>query len=117
MSESVRQNNGVPTPGSPPSFPGWVPEPPSQGGGWAPPATPKTDPLAIWSLVVGVVGLVVFGIVLGVVALVMSYIARRRIAESVNTLKGNGLATAGLILGVLDIGAFFLILGAMSSGS
>jgi hypothetical protein len=117
MTDSLHHGNSVSTPGSPPPFQGWPQEPPSQRLGWAPPAPMKTEPLATWSLVVGLVGLVVFGIVLGVAALAMSIVARRRIAESANTLKGSGLATAGLVLGILDIGAFFLILGAVSSGS
>lgn len=68
-------------------------------------AGPRTDGLAIASLICGIVGIVCFviclGVVLGPVAAIMGFISRQRIASSGGTLGGGGLALAGLILGVV----------------
>jgi hypothetical protein len=68
-------------------------------------AGPRTDGLAIASLICGIVGIACFviclGVVLGPVAAIMGYISRQRIASSGSTLGGGGLALAGLILGVV----------------
>jgi len=68
-------------------------------------ARPRTDGLAIASLICGIVGIVCFviclGVILGPVAAIMGYISRQRIASSSGTLAGGGLALAGLILGVV----------------
>jgi len=68
-------------------------------------ARPRTDGLAIASLICGIVGIVCFviclGVVLGPVAAIMGYISRQRIVSSGGTLAGGGLALAGLILGVV----------------
>jgi len=103
---------------------------PPPGGGFAPAgagyAAPRTDGLAIASLVVGIVGLVCsfgcLGIVLGPTAAIMGFISRQRIASSVGTLGGGTLAIIGLILGVIgflaSVGFFFLYLsGAIHSSS
>jgi Domain of unknown function (DUF4190) len=87
------------------------------GGGYVPPAPmgympgamgyagPRTDGMAIASLICGIVGIVCFvfcfGVVLGPVAAILGYISRQRIASSGGTLSGGGLALAGLILGVV----------------
>ena len=92
------------TPSQPPA--GYVPPPP---GGYAPAgagfAAPRTDGLAIASLISGIVALVCFWICLGLVAgpaaAIMGFIARQRIAASGGTVGGGGLALVGLILGVV----------------
>jgi hypothetical protein len=57
----------------------------------------KTSGLAITSLVCSILGLSIFGIVFG-------HSARARIAKN-STLKGKGLATAGLVIGYLSLAA------------
>ncbi len=67
-------------------------------------ARPRTDGMAIASLICGIVGIVCFviclGVILGPVAAILGYISRQRVASSGGTLAGGGLALAGLILGV-----------------
>src|ERR1700693_4412260 len=94
-----------PPPPPPPSMPpppppggGYVPPPP--GGGYAsmPPAyaAPRTDGLAIASLVIGILSLVCtvacLGIVLGPTAAIMGFISRQRVASSGGALGGGKLA-------------------------
>ncbi|HSP09896.1 MAG TPA: DUF4190 domain-containing protein [Candidatus Dormibacteraeota bacterium] len=103
--------------------------PPPPGGfatGGAGYAAPRTDGLAIASLVVGIIGLVCsfgcLGIVLGPAAAIMGFISRQRIASSGGSLAGGTLAIIGLILGVVgflaSVGFFFLYLtGAIHSAT
>jgi hypothetical protein len=67
---------------------------------------PKINaPGAVKSLVVGIIGLVVCGIVLGPIAISSANKAKEAMAND-PSLGGEGLATAGKILGVLDIVGF-----------
>jgi uncharacterized protein YqgC (DUF456 family) len=73
------------------------------GGGYA--MAPRTDGLAIASLVIGILAIVCsivcFGIILGPVAAIMGFISRQRISASNNTIGGGSLALVGLILGLV----------------
>lgn len=62
---------------------------------WAPP--PRTDPLAVVALVVGIVGLVFFPLVISQVALVLGIIGARRVRRTGD--QGFGLAVTGIVLG------------------
>jgi hypothetical protein len=96
-----------------------VPPPP---GGYAPAgygyATPRTDGLAIASLVIGIVSIVCsficLGIVLGPTAAIMGFISRQRISTSGGTVGGGTLAVVGLVLGVVgfvaSVGWFFFVI-------
>jgi hypothetical protein len=68
-------------------------------------AGPRTDGLAIASLICGIVGIVGFficlGVILGPAAAIMGFVSRQRIASSGGMLAGGGKALAGLILGVV----------------
>jgi RNA polymerase subunit RPABC4/transcription elongation factor Spt4 len=66
-------------------------------------------PGAVASMVYGLVGLFLFGMILGPVAIAKSNAAKREIAGN-PTYGGGGYATAGLVLGILDIAAFVLFL-------
>lgn len=114
-------------PPPPPPGGGYVPPPP---GGYAPMsaayAAPRTDGLAIASLVIGILSIVCsvacLGIVLGPTAAIMGFISRQRVASSGGAVGGGTLAVIGLVLGILgfvaSVGWFFLILsGAISSSS
>ena len=97
-----------------------------QGYGQQPPATRRpgrpvatvrhrqqTSPLAIVSLVLGIVGFLCCGLfLLGIGALVTGFLARKQIEESQGRLKGGGMATAGLILGAVAHRAGHHLLGA-----
>jgi hypothetical protein len=63
----------------------------------APP--PKTAPLAIWSLVLGILGLTCFSILCGIPAVICGHTALSRIKRSSGMLQGEGFAWGGLITG------------------
>jgi hypothetical protein len=67
----------------------------------APSLPPKTDPLAVWSLVLGILSLVCFGLLAGIPAVICGHKALNKIKNSYGTLSGNGLAIAGLATGYL----------------
>src|SRR5512133_3008421 len=98
-----------PPPAGPPpasSPPPSAPAPPAYGqqpGGYGYQSTPKTNGLAIASLVLGIAQ--IFLCIIGaILALVFGYIARRQIDESGGTQGGRGMAIAGIILGWIGIG-------------
>lgn len=62
-----------------------------------------TSKRAVWSTVVGVIGLFFFGPILGVVAVGLAVSARRAMRAAPGHLRGAGWATAGLVLGWIDI--------------
>ncbi|MEY2518459.1 MAG: hypothetical protein QOF24_218 [Verrucomicrobiota bacterium] len=75
------------------------------------PAAP-TEPLAIWSLVLSLVGLLGFccgGPILGIGAVVCGHLAMSKINEKPE-LQGRGLALAGLIIGYFAIVSWALYL-------
>ena len=77
-------------------------------GGYAPPAKTGTDGTAIASFVLGLVSLFILGIILGIIAVVLGTNAKKKIAASGGMVGGQGLATAGQILGVIGIVASVL---------
>lgn len=64
-----------------------------------------------------VVGLLFFGIVLGVVAIFLGYQARNAIRLDPLKYKGDGIALAGLILGIFDVVAYVVIVVGGLGGS
>lgn len=66
-------------------------------------------PRAVASLVCAIVGLMFFGILLGTVAIVLGYQSRNAIRLDPLKFKGDGLARAGLILGIVDVVAYVAI--------
>jgi hypothetical protein len=81
--------------------------------GIAPAAERRTSGNAIAALVLGICGLVVFPLI-GVLAIVFGYRARDEIRRD-PTVGGEGLATAGIILGwiamvLVALGVLFVIL-------
>jgi hypothetical protein len=105
---------GFPPSGPPPAYqqpaPPFSPTGPPPGytaygspGAFGP---PKTSGKAIASLVCGIVGLLCFGIILGPVALGLGLSAKKDIGASNGSVTGGGMATAGIVLGVLSIVAW-----------
>ena len=83
-----------------------------------PPAPPvagtKTSPLAIWSLVLGCLGIVLLLVCIGpffaIPAVICGHMAHSRIKRSAGTLSGEGMALGGLITGYISLGlSLFLI--------
>lgn len=68
---------------------------------------PKTSSLAIWSLVLGCLGIVLLLVCIGPVfaipAVICGHLAYSRIRRSTGALSGQGLALAGLITGYIGI--------------
>lgn len=89
---------GQPAYGQPPGYP------PASGApdGYGQPQ--KNAPLAIVSLVLGIVGVPCCTLfVFGIAAVVTGFLARRQIDASQGALKGGGMAMAGLVLGAVTI--------------
>jgi hypothetical protein len=76
----------------------------------APLAAPQTNTLAIVSLISGLVGFVFWGVG-AIVAVVTGHMAKKQIRESMGQQTGDGLATAGLILGYAEIA--LLVIGCL----
>ena len=64
------------------------------------PGQSKTEGYATAALIAGIVGLVIPFV--GVLAIIFGSSARQRIADSRGALTGEGMATAGLVLGILN---------------
>jgi len=83
--------------------------PPGYGYGYGYQPT-ETDKGARTSLILSIVGLVLCGIIFGPAAIVEGVKARKRIRESNGRLTGDGMALAGIIIGVLaTIGAVYFM--------
>lgn len=78
---------------------------------------PKVNaPGAVAALVCGIIGLFVCGLILGIVAITKANAAKRAI-EGDPTLGGGGMATAGMVLGVIDLIAWAIIIVVRVSAS
>jgi hypothetical protein len=64
---------------------------------------PKNSGLAIWSLVLGILGLTCFWLLTAIPAVICGHLAYSRIKRSAGALTGEGLALGGLITGYLSI--------------
>jgi hypothetical protein len=76
---------------------------------------PPTSTLSLASLMMGIIGWVLLPVVGGIIAVITGHMARREIRQSGGLLGGNGLASAGLILGYSNMalglcGCFILLL-------
>lgn len=70
--------------------------------GGAPTGAPSSS-LAIISLIAGILGLTLMPVVGSIVAVITGPMARREIAASGGALSGEGLATAGMVLGWISL--------------
>ena len=73
-----------------------APQPPPYGGQPA-----GTNKKAIWSLVLGILGLICCGFFTGIPAVILGRSAKAEIAASGQ--QGSGMATAGFVLGIIAI--------------
>ena len=100
---------------------GWIApdeRPPMAPGVWQPPPPPyrprqqPSQGLALASMIIGIVGLVggsCFGPIPGIVAVILGITALSQIKKSPEQVGGKPYATAGIIIGGINI-AFFLLL-------
>lgn len=70
----------------------------------APAASAPTSSTAIISLIAGVLGLTLFPLLGSIVAVITGVMARREIRETAGAIQGEGLATAGMVLGLVGLG-------------
>ncbi|MDH5821591.1 DUF4190 domain-containing protein [Luteimonas sp. RD2P54] len=82
--------------------------------------TRQTSPLAIVSLIAGILGILPFPLIASLVAVITGHLARGQIRRQPERYDGDGLALAGLILGyamillsVLLMGVFVLLFGGL----
>jgi hypothetical protein len=66
-------------------------------------AQPQTNQKAMWSMILGIVGLVCCGLFAGIPALILGNLAKKEISASGGAQTGAGMATAGVILGIIAI--------------
>ncbi len=66
-------------------------------------AQPQTNQKALWSMILGIVGLICCGLFAGIPALILGNMAKKEIAASGGAQTGGGMATAGVILGIIAI--------------
>jgi hypothetical protein len=103
--------------------PGQQPPPPPPGYGQAPqgppaygqpaygqqpygygyPPAPRTSGKAMWAMIVGIVSIVFcyLGVLIGPVAIILAVQGKKDIKRSNGTQTGEGMATAGLITGIV----------------
>jgi hypothetical protein len=62
-----------------------------------------TSSKAIWSLVLAIIGPCCCTFILGILAIVLGVSARKEIRENPDRLTGDGIALAGIIIGIIDI--------------
>jgi hypothetical protein len=61
-----------------------------------------TNQKAVWAMVLGILGTVLCCLFAGVPAIILGAIARKEIAASAGFQEGRGMATAGLVLGIVS---------------
>ncbi|MCP4384005.1 MAG: DUF4190 domain-containing protein, partial [Hyphomicrobiales bacterium] len=83
--------------------------PPSQPG-MVPGAAPSSNSKAIWSLVLGVLGIVSCYIFTGIPAIFLGGRAKKEIRAAGGMQEGASLATAGIVLGWISVAITGLVL-------
>jgi hypothetical protein len=68
----------------------------------------KDSTLAIVSLITGILSWIMLPFLGAIAAVVTGHIAKKEIRNSGGMITGNGMATAGLILGYVQLGFFVL---------
>lgn len=91
----------------------YTPPPPPPGpGGYA---APQSNQKALWSLILGILGIVCCGLFAGIPAIVLGGSATKEIAAAGGAQTGEAMAKAGLILGWISVGlsvlGLLLVLG------
>lgn len=79
----------------------------------SPAPAPRTAPIAIWSLVLSVLGIIPLGLLASIPAVICGHLALPRIRKSAGALGGHGLAVAGLVIGYIGLALQLLVLPAL----
>jgi hypothetical protein len=64
--------------------------------------------MAVISLISGIISWFLLPIIGGIIAVITGHMAKREIRDSGGRLAGDGMATAGLVLGYLNLGVTVL---------
>lgn len=95
-----------PQPGQLPNY-GSVPPPPPGGypGYWQ---GPRQNQMALWSMILGITGVVLalccqIGGILGIPAIILGIIGRSEITRANGTQTGGGMAIAGIVTGAVSV--------------
>ena len=80
-----------------------------------PPALP-TSPMALVSLISGIIGILFLPVVGGIIAIVTGNMARKETRSFPPTHAGDGMATAGMVLGWLSLLLWIIICCVIISG-
>lgn len=70
----------------------------------------QTNGMAVAGFTMSLVGLFIFGFILGVLAVIFSSIGLSRTINDPEAWGGKGLATAGLIIGIIDIIGWLILI-------
>jgi Domain of unknown function (DUF4190) len=73
-------------------------------------AVPQTEDKAVISLVLGILSLVGLSVLGGIPAIILGKMSRNNIRASSGRLTGEGMATAGIVLGWISVGLAVLFL-------
>jgi hypothetical protein len=64
---------------------------------------PPTSTTAIISLIAGILGLTFIPFLGSILALILGYMSKKEIEQSAGSLSGEGLATAGIVMGWVGV--------------
>lgn len=87
-----------------------VPPPPSPLA-----TTPRRNVKAVWSLILGIIGIWPLFLVASIPALVLGYAGKREIDRSGGMERGRGLAIAGIVLGWIAVGMLLVFILLMAA--
>lgn len=79
-------------------------------------ASGKTEPLAIWSLVLSIVSLFSCGFIHGIPGVICGHLALSKIRRN-TTFEGHGIAVAALIIGYVSITLWLILIMPILGGS
>jgi len=82
--------------------------PPPPGFDYGEGAPAVTAGKATGALACGIIGLLLCGVILGPVAIYLGTQAKKEIRSSNGRLKGEGMATAGIVMGVIAVIGFVI---------
>ena len=74
------------------------------------PVVKRDSTLALISMISGIIGWTILPFIGSIVAVITGHLAKKEIRESGNTMSGDGMALAGIILGYTMIGISLLAL-------
>ncbi len=78
-----------------------------------PPAKPNSN-MALASLILGILGWTILPILASIAAIITGHMAKKEIKESMGQLGGDGMATAGLVMGYASVAIVLCVCLAMA---